>query len=61
MQPGEEQAAIAEEALRLPGVSAGDVLSLGSFMQPMRPVPGMAITVRYEGLPGNPAVSVKFK
>jgi len=39
----------------------GDVLSLGSFMQPMRPMPGMAVTVRYEGLPGNPAVSVRFK
>jgi 2-keto-4-pentenoate hydratase len=39
----------------------GDVLSLGSFMQPMKPAPGMAVTVRYEGLPGNPAVTVKFK
>jgi 2-keto-4-pentenoate hydratase len=39
----------------------GDRLSLGSFSQPMKPIPGMAITVRYEGLPGNPAVSVRFK
>jgi 2-keto-4-pentenoate hydratase len=39
----------------------GDVLSLGSFMQPMKPLPGMAVTVRYEGLPGNPAASVRFK
>jgi len=39
----------------------GDVLSLGSFTQPMRPLPGMAIKVRYEGLPGNPEVSVRFR
>jgi len=39
----------------------GDRLSLGSFTQPMLPVPGLAVTVRYEGLPGNPAVSVRFK
>ncbi len=39
----------------------GDVLSLGSFTQPLRPRPGLAVTVRYEGLPGNPAVSVRFK
>ena len=42
-------------------LKSGDVLSLGSFTQPMRPVPGMAVTVRYEGLPGNPAVSVRFR
>jgi 2-keto-4-pentenoate hydratase len=39
----------------------GDVLSLGSFTQPMRPLPGMSVTVRYEGLPGNPEVSVRFR
>lgn len=39
----------------------GDLLSLGSFTQPMKPLPGMAVTVRYEGLPGNPAVSVRFR
>lgn len=39
----------------------GDRLSLGSFTQPMRPAPGLAVTVRYEGLPGNPAVSVRFR
>jgi len=39
----------------------GDMLSLGSFTQPMRPVPGMQVTVRYEGLPGNPGVSVRFR
>lgn len=39
----------------------GDLLSLGSFTQPMKPLPGMSIAVRYEGLPGDPAVSVRFK
>ncbi len=39
----------------------GDMLSLGAFTPPMRPRPGLAVTVRYEGLPGNPAVSVRFK
>jgi 2-keto-4-pentenoate hydratase len=39
----------------------GDVLSLGSFTQPMRPLPGMAVKVRYEGLPGDPEVSVRFR
>lgn len=39
----------------------GDVLSLGSFTAPLRPRAGLAVTVRYEGLPGNPAVSVRFK
>jgi 2-keto-4-pentenoate hydratase len=39
----------------------GDMLSLGSFTPPMPPRPGLAVTVRYEGLPGNPAVSVRFK
>ena len=39
----------------------GDMLSLGSFTPPMLPRPGLAVTVRYEGLPGNPAVSVRFK
>lgn len=39
----------------------GDRLSLGSFTPPLRPRPGLDVTVRYEGLPGNPAVSVRFK
>ena len=39
----------------------GDVLSLGSFTPPLTPRPGLAVTVRYEGLPGNPAVSVRFR
>jgi 2-keto-4-pentenoate hydratase len=40
---------------------AGDILSLGSFSAPMPPKPGMQVTVTYEGLPGNPSVSVRFK
>jgi NADPH:quinone reductase-like Zn-dependent oxidoreductase len=40
---------------------AGDILSLGSFTAPMPPKPGMKVTVTYEGLPGNPTVSVHFK
>ena len=39
----------------------GDMLSLGSFTAPRVPRPGLGVTVRYEGLPGNPAVSVRFK
>jgi 2-keto-4-pentenoate hydratase len=40
---------------------AGDILSLGSFTPPNFQKAGMAITVTYEGLPGNPSVSVRFK
>jgi 2-keto-4-pentenoate hydratase len=39
----------------------GDMLSLGSFTPPLTPRPGLTVTARYEGLPGNPAVSVRFK
>jgi 2-keto-4-pentenoate hydratase len=39
----------------------GDMLSLGAFTEPRAPYPGLGVTVRYEGLPGNPAVSVRFK
>jgi len=39
----------------------GDVLSLGSFTPPLKPKAGMTVTVRYEGLPGNPAVTVRFR
>jgi 2-keto-4-pentenoate hydratase len=39
----------------------GDVLSLGSFTAPLTPRPGLIVTVRYEGLPGDPTVSVRFK
>ena len=39
----------------------GDMLSLGSFTGPLPPRPGLGVTVRYEGLPGNPVVSVRFR
>jgi 2-keto-4-pentenoate hydratase len=39
----------------------GDLLSLGSFTAPMVPRAGQTVTVRYEGLPGNPEVSVRFR
>jgi 2-keto-4-pentenoate hydratase len=39
----------------------GDVLSLGSFTPPLTPKAGTMVTVRYEGLPGDPAVSVRFR
>jgi len=42
-------------------LKAGDMLSLGSFTAPLRPRPGLAVTVRYEGLPGNPTASVRFR
>lgn len=42
-------------------LKTGDVLSLGSFTAPMPSRPGLGVTVRYEGLPGNPAVSVHFR
>jgi hypothetical protein len=37
------------------------MLSLGAFSAPLRPAPGLAVTVRYLGLPGNPAVGVRFR
>jgi 2-keto-4-pentenoate hydratase len=42
-------------------LKAGDLLSLGSFGAPMVPRPGLTVTVRYKGLPGNPHVSVRFQ
>jgi 2-keto-4-pentenoate hydratase len=39
----------------------GDLLSLGSFHQPLVPRPGLTVSARYEGLPGNPSVSVRFR
>jgi 2-keto-4-pentenoate hydratase len=39
----------------------GDLLSLGSFTAPLVPKAGMTVTVRYEGLPGEPTVSVRFR
>ena len=42
-------------------LKAGDVLSLGSFSPPMTPRPGLTVKVRYEGLPGDPQVAVRFQ
>ena len=39
----------------------GQLLSLGSFSRLHAPRPGTSVKVIYEGLPGNPSVSVKFK
>ena len=39
----------------------GDLISLGSFSKLLPPKPGLAVEVTYEGLPGNPTVSVAFK
>ena len=39
----------------------GDLVSLGSFSKLLPPKPGMAVTVQYQGLPGNPVVNVSFR
>jgi 2-oxo-hept-3-ene-1,7-dioate hydratase len=39
----------------------GDLLSLGAFRPPSPPRQNSTITVRYVGLPGDPAVSVHFE
>lgn len=39
----------------------GQLLSLGTFSRPHPPKPGTAVKVIYEGLPGNPTLSVRFK
>lgn len=39
----------------------GDLLSLGSFTKLHKPAPGMRVKAIYEGLPGNPSVSVSFR
>lgn len=39
----------------------GDLLSLGSFSRLLPPKPGTGAKVIYEGLSGNPTVSVRFK
>jgi 2-keto-4-pentenoate hydratase len=49
--------------LKASGISMkkGDLLSLGSFSKLLPPKPGTGAKVTYEGLPGNPSVSVRFK
>ncbi len=39
----------------------GQRLSLGSFSRPHPPKPRMSVKVIYEGLPGNPTLTVRFK
>lgn len=39
----------------------GDLLSLGSFSRLLPPKPGTGAKAIYEGLPGSPSVSVRFK
>jgi 2-keto-4-pentenoate hydratase len=39
----------------------GDLLSLGSFSRLLPPKPGTGAKVVYDGLPGRPTVSVRFK
>ncbi len=39
----------------------GDLVSLGSFSKLMPPKPGLAVTVEYTGLPGDPKVSMRFR
>lgn len=53
---------LAQDVAREGGkLRAGDILSLGSFSAPMPPKAGMKVTATYDGLPGNPSVSVRFK
>lgn len=49
--------------LRKSGIrlKAGDVLWLGSFTRLLPPQAGTAVRATYEGLPGNPSVSVRFR
>jgi 2-keto-4-pentenoate hydratase len=47
-----------ESGIRL---KQGDLLSLGSFSRLLPPKPATGAKVTYEGLPGNPTVSVRFK
>ena len=39
----------------------GDVISVGAFTPLTPPAPGQTVRVRYEGLPGDPEVSVRFR
>jgi 2-keto-4-pentenoate hydratase len=41
-------------------LKAGDLISVGAFSQ-APPKPGQTVTVRYEGLPNTPKVSVRFE
>lgn len=49
---------LAHEGLSL---KPGDLISLGSFSRLHPAKPGIAATVRYVGLPGDPSVTVRFR
>lgn len=51
------------QALKKDGVvlKPGDLLSLGGYIPPAPTQPGTSITVKYFGLPGDPAVTVHFE
>lgn len=51
------------QALKKDGVTLrpGDLLSLGGFIPPVPTQPGTTITVKYLGMPGDPAVTVHFE
>jgi 2-keto-4-pentenoate hydratase len=42
-------------------LKAGDLISVGSFSPLVPPKAGDGVRIRYEGLPGNPEVSVRFE
>lgn len=50
------------QALKKDGITLkkGDLLSLGGFIPPQPAKPGMKVQVRYNGLPGDPAVAVEL-
>ena len=50
------------QALKQQGISLkqGDLVSLGSLIEPQAPRPGMKLRLHYLGLPGDPEVSVEF-
>ena len=41
-------------------LKSGDLISLGSLIEPQKPQPGMKIKLTYVGLPGDPTVEVEF-
>ncbi|KRR17681.1 2-keto-4-pentenoate hydratase [Bradyrhizobium retamae] len=42
-------------------LNAGDLISVGTFSPLTPPKPGQKVTVRYDGLPNTPKVSVRFE
>jgi 2-oxo-hept-3-ene-1,7-dioate hydratase len=50
------------KALKQAGITlkTGDLLSLGSLIEPQKPLAGMKIKLRYKGLPNEPQLEVEF-